>query len=233
MENYTVYKITSPSNKVYIGITKNIIRRFKEYKSLRCKSQILIYNSLKKYGWDSHIKEILFITLTKEEAIIKEKECVLVNKILNLSLNVSFGGEGANGLKFELSPLSKPIIQLSIDNKFIKKWSSLREASEKLGLSQGNISRAANGNNRSEGNYLWLKEEDFNKGITRTYEKNSQIIKSRKKILQYDKQGNLVKEWESIAEVCKNLKINKSVIHRILNNTTKNSKKYDFKYKCD
>ena len=36
-----IYKITSPSNKIYIGQSINIERRFKEYKTLKnCKFQI-------------------------------------------------------------------------------------------------------------------------------------------------------------------------------------------------
>ena len=43
-----IYKITSPSNKIYIGKSNNINRRFKEYIKLRCKQQPKLYNSFKK-----------------------------------------------------------------------------------------------------------------------------------------------------------------------------------------
>lgn len=54
-----IYKITSPSRKVYIGQSKNIYKRWLQYRSLNCKSQILLYNSLKKYGVDKHVFEIV------------------------------------------------------------------------------------------------------------------------------------------------------------------------------
>jgi len=54
-----IYKITSPSNKVYIGQSVNIKTRFLKYKSLNCKDQIRLYNSLKKYGFDNHVFEII------------------------------------------------------------------------------------------------------------------------------------------------------------------------------
>lgn len=54
-----IYKITSPSNKVYVGSSKNIDRRITYYKGLRCKQQTILYNSLMKYGWDAHLFEIL------------------------------------------------------------------------------------------------------------------------------------------------------------------------------
>lgn len=54
-----IYKITSPSGKIYIGQSINIEKRFKQYKYLKCNGQIILYRSLKKYGTDKHIFEIL------------------------------------------------------------------------------------------------------------------------------------------------------------------------------
>jgi len=54
-----IYKITNPKNKIYIGQSVNIKRRFKEYKSIKCKRQPRLYNSLKKYGVNNHTFEII------------------------------------------------------------------------------------------------------------------------------------------------------------------------------
>lgn len=54
-----IYKITNPKGKVYIGQSVNVDNRKKYYKSLRCKNQTKIYNSLKKYGFENHIFEIV------------------------------------------------------------------------------------------------------------------------------------------------------------------------------
>jgi len=61
-----IYKITSPSNKVYIGQSINIERRFRHYKIMRCKDQVKIYNSLLKYGVDAHIFEVLELCETEQ-----------------------------------------------------------------------------------------------------------------------------------------------------------------------
>ena len=59
-ERYTtIYKITNPKNKIYIGKTINLKRRISEYKSLNCKTQKFLYNSIKKYGWEKHNIEII------------------------------------------------------------------------------------------------------------------------------------------------------------------------------
>lgn len=52
--NCGVYKITSPTGRVYIGSSINIEKRLRGYKNLQCKAQKLLYRSLNKYGVESH-----------------------------------------------------------------------------------------------------------------------------------------------------------------------------------
>jgi hypothetical protein len=55
-----IYKITSPSNKIYIGQSLNIERRFKHYSNLNgIKKQPKIYYSIKKHGLENHVFEIV------------------------------------------------------------------------------------------------------------------------------------------------------------------------------
>lgn len=61
-----IYKITSPSNKVYIGQSIDIEKRFYYYSIKSCLKQKRLYNSLLKYGFESHLFEII------EECTIEE-----------------------------------------------------------------------------------------------------------------------------------------------------------------
>lgn len=54
-----IYKITSPTGRVYIGQSINIPHRWREYKNLECKSQTKLYRSFLKYGWVNHTFEII------------------------------------------------------------------------------------------------------------------------------------------------------------------------------
>lgn len=54
-----IYIIKSPNNKVYIGQSKNIYKRFRYYEKLNCKKQSGIYNSLIKYGVKNHLFNII------------------------------------------------------------------------------------------------------------------------------------------------------------------------------
>jgi hypothetical protein len=61
-----IYKITSPSGKVYIGQSINISERKTYYYGLHCKRQPKLYKSLKKYSFEKHQFDIL------EECDIKQ-----------------------------------------------------------------------------------------------------------------------------------------------------------------
>ena len=54
-----IYKITSPTGRIYIGQSVNIEKRLKSYKALNCKTQTKLYKSLKKYGYKNHLFEII------------------------------------------------------------------------------------------------------------------------------------------------------------------------------
>lgn len=54
-----IYKVTSPTGRVYIGQSINILSRFKRYKDLNCESQRKLHRSLVKYGFNFHRFEIV------------------------------------------------------------------------------------------------------------------------------------------------------------------------------
>lgn len=61
-----IYKITSPSNKIYIGLSKDIENRISSYKKMRCKLQSILYNSFLSHGVEQHIFEIIHICIDSE-----------------------------------------------------------------------------------------------------------------------------------------------------------------------
>lgn len=91
MKKGYIYKITSPSGKSYIGQTYDIKMRTNFYRTLNCKNQVKLYNSLKKYGWDKHRFEILEeIEYDKIRLDYLEKYYIFYFGDLNLT----DGGEG-------------------------------------------------------------------------------------------------------------------------------------------
>lgn len=66
-----IYKITSPSGKIYIGQSVNILSRINKYKNAKCITQPIILKSILKYGWENHVFEIV---CECEQSELNEKE---------------------------------------------------------------------------------------------------------------------------------------------------------------
>ena len=54
-----IYKITSPTDKIYIGSSIDIEKRIKHYKSVSCKKQTKLFNSIQKHSWENHLFEVI------------------------------------------------------------------------------------------------------------------------------------------------------------------------------
>lgn len=93
-----IYKIISPSGKIYIGQSVCIKTRWSSYKTRGCEKQIILQKSFNKYGWKSHIFEIIEECL-EEDLNLRERywqefydatgrnglNCVLVNDKVSFS----------------------------------------------------------------------------------------------------------------------------------------------------
>lgn len=104
-----IYKIISPSNKIYIGQSTNIEDRWKKYQKYpgSIKNQTKLYNSLKKYGWEQHKFEIVEEC---EEIKLLERETYWKNfyKVLETpSLCCRIDGKGGKNSKETNLKISK------------------------------------------------------------------------------------------------------------------------------
>jgi len=59
MKKCGIYRVISPNNKIYIGQSININKRFKDYEKLKSDNQLLLHRSFLKYGVINHIFEII------------------------------------------------------------------------------------------------------------------------------------------------------------------------------
>lgn len=92
-----IYCITCKVNgKVYIGQTVNFNLRMKEYKGLKCKTQPLIYNALKKHRVENFLYEIIDTGVSKED--LNELECYHMS--LSDSRNKEYGYNTREGGSF-------------------------------------------------------------------------------------------------------------------------------------
>jgi group I intron endonuclease len=227
-----IYKIESPSGKVYIGKSINIENRHSHYKRGHSKEQPFLHHSLQKYGWDNHKISILEEC---EIEVLDEREkyyIKLYNSVEN-GLNLTYGGDGGvksnttknkmstshTGMKKPWAGLKKlskthresltqgrintlsPVYQYDLEGNYIQEFKNPKQTSQQLKLNNG---------------YLFTILDDFRKTLggfrfTRTkYDNLPPILKhtgNRKQVLQYDKQNNFIKEWDTCKQASKSLGI--------------------------
>lgn len=91
-----IYKITSPSGKVYIGQSWNILRRIWAYRAGKCSKQRKLFHSIMKYGWDNHTFEILHeLPVDVEQSVLDTYEQLYMDQHTECGielLNVRGGG---------------------------------------------------------------------------------------------------------------------------------------------
>jgi group I intron endonuclease len=179
-----IYKITNPKGKVYIGQSVNIKIREAAYKQMHCKKQIRIYNSIKKYGWKQHKHEII------EECTVdqlNERETYWKKHYLNILgwENVLFCDLYDKGGGPKNEEIRKKIGASNRKPKPEGFGEKMRfPASERTKLM---VSMANKGRKYTDEHKQKLIDNRIGKGL--------------KPILQFDKQGNFIKEWPSIKEI--------------------------------
>jgi hypothetical protein len=169
-----IYKITSPTGKMYIGQSTNIENRKYYYTSIKCDKQHKLYNSLQKYGWEQHTFEILeectLEQLNEKEIYWGLKYDVLGENGLNLRLG------DANGLCSEEtkqkigltnsrpkpdnfnSSLRKPVLQFDKQGNLVAEYESYHDAKNKTGLS---LTEALRGKAKTAGGYIFKYKDEW------------------------------------------------------------------------
>lgn len=102
--DWVIYKIESPSGKIYIGLTSNFNNRMYSYKKAACTKQPLLHKSLKKYGYENHNVTIID-KFTSNIKYAHSKEMFWIRTFmsnfskwkLSHGLNLTDGGEGLIG----------------------------------------------------------------------------------------------------------------------------------------
>jgi len=207
LNRYWVYKLISPTNKVYIGITSNIVRRFNVYKNMKTIEQRRLLSALKAHTFESFKKEILFTHLTEPEAQQKEIELISIYKNIGISLNTSDGGQLGSGLVGADHPNSKAIIQLDLIGNYLKIWSSCAEAAEVLGLTNSGISCACRKHTFYSQGYMWIYKLDYDPLAPPVYYDNRGVV-LRLPVVALTKDGNFYKEFCSQHDAAEELCIN-------------------------
>ena len=93
---YSIYKITNKvNNKVYIGFTQDVKRRWKNHRNASYNRPL--YNSIKKHGIDNFIFEIIYQSYDREHTLL-EMEPYFIEQYdaYNKGYNCVKGGSNTN-----------------------------------------------------------------------------------------------------------------------------------------
>ena len=205
MKKGYIYKITSPTGKIYIGKTTNINNRKSSYRSLLCKNQHILYNSLIKHGFETHTFEVVKEGLFTREELAKLETYYIIHfgsfvRWNESGMNLTLGGEGWKGgshtvqtkQKISESKKGKPPTPAQIDDYEKRAGRKLKKSDE------------------------WIRN-------------NAESIK--KPIIQYDLDGAFIKEWKSAKDVENELGFNRKNISNNLRGKTNTANGYIWKFK--
>lgn len=197
---WSVYLHIFPSKKIYVGITSKSPQKrwgFLGHNYNRG-HHIILANAINKYGW-SNIKHIILCKTTEENAKLLEKTLIKYYKKKNLSYNITDGGDGTCG--FSKVPWNKGIpCSESTKNK----------------ISIANNGKISYWKNRH------LPEETRNKISKTRLERGIKGTINTSIITYLYKDGSLVKEFKSGAEVARYFGISSAYI----NNCIKHNRSY-------
>ena len=189
-QTWCVYMHTSPSNKVYIGITCNTKHRWRN-NGEGYKGGSRIYYAIKKYGWDNFKHEILFENLSREEACNKEVELIKeynstdtkfgynlcaggnlgpTHEETRRKLSLALMGHSVNPETIQRIAEQKSIPIICLDT--MKEYSSITAAANELGTHPSNISRVCEGKAKSCCGLRFAKKSDYENDTIPIFQNN-------------------------------------------------------------
>lgn len=145
----------------------------------------MIKNVLRNSEKNKETRSVKIIQLTKDNEIIKEWSSITDAQndlhIYNISaacsgIQKTAGGyrwtykedyEKSNGKlpQFERSKHGKPVVQLALNNDFIREWNSITEAGNALLVNISHIPSVCKGKRKITGGFKWMYKEDYKEYI--------------------------------------------------------------------
>jgi group I intron endonuclease len=217
-----IYKITSPTGSVYIGITRNIRRRWMDYRGLRCHKQAGLYNSLLTLGPLNHAYDIIHelppdvyrnIVVRYEKFYIKQyKDCGIkmlnmndggstISKESRLKLSKKMRGN-VNGKNRIMTPGLKEKIRNSLRGGKRSEECRLKMRNARLGKDSPNKGRKYNGQQLEN----ILRARSMSIGLKRSDETKRRMSEARKKAISNSmiKSGSAKLSIEQVIDIFKN-----------------------------
>lgn len=180
-----IYKITSPSGKIYIGQSWNIKKRISDYKSLSVSTrQTLLNRSFSKYGYQNHRFEIIKeLDKNCSQSDLDMAEIFYIYKYRSLCfkmMNLTIGGKGGKGTKRKKRVSSNVLYDLYVIKNHTKK-----EISEIVNQKERLIKKYLAEYGIKKPHSLKLQRDENIKNLSNTRVYGDEIIRLRNNNLSY------------------------------------------------
>ena len=246
---YQIYKITNQKNgMVYIGSSIEVERRWRQHKEASINEKDHHYNyplmiAFREFGIANFTFEVVDTLLTWEAMIEAEHNWIIRENCVNPN--------GYNQTDKTDSPMFDPAIAKKMSNtkreKYGKRvceidstknilniWDSLAEAGKDTGLDRFKISNVCNGTRLTTGNRAFRFLDDENQIIEPEAKVNqvqsNRITKSSRRVGAYDKDNNLIQEFDSLQLAAQFCGGNSSTISAVCRGKRNSHKNYIWRY---
>lgn len=117
------------------------------------------------------------------------------------------------------------VLQCDKSGNVIQIYSTLAEAAAATGVAKSTISNVCRGIGKSGGGFIWYYKDNPNPKANITVKSNKKVV------LQFDKSGNYIAEFESVSAAAQQTGINLGNISQVCMNKRKTAGGYIWKYK--
>ena len=219
MGDYCVYKHTSPSGKVYIGVTKQ--RPEKRWcNGIGYKQNKYFFKAICKYGWRNFQHEIIVSGLSYEDAANMEISLISSHNAVDkdFGYNIEHGGNMCGTHSEETKR------KISIANMRTKSSPEARAA----------MALRSTGKKHSERTKLLIGEKSKAKPMTESWRQHLKDCNKKKSraVEQIDLNGNVVARFSSQTEAAKSVNGFAQNIWRACNGIKPTCRGYGWRY-CD
>ena len=228
-----IYKITNPSGNSYIGQSRDIEHKFYYYRlsSDWIKEQRKLYNSLKKYGYENHVFEVIEEC---SEDNINEREIYWINhfnSVIN-GLNLKYGGIGGRHSEETKQNISKSLMGKKQSKETIEKRSKSLQGMKRSDYTKQLMSEAGKNKKITWGNKISEAKKNSNYTFTQEHKDNlSKNSPNSKPIEQYTPAGILLNTYPSAMEAMRQTGIKNDNINQNLKGKSKSAGGFIWKYK--
>lgn len=211
MENIGVYKISNKiTNESYIGSSINLKKRKSDHFYLLKQGKhgnSHLQNSYKKYGIENFDFSIL--------EFCKPDECLIVEqKHINQTKP-----------EFNINPIAGNSLGVKHKKETIEKIRNSQKGKKKSEETKRKISE------KNKGIYRRKKMSELSDEEIKSYRNKSGFVKKRKVVLQFSLSNELIKEWESLQEIKRNLNFHPIHISRCCNKKRKTAYGFRWEFK--